>query len=259
MQKTKASIYDFPTYYDLVFGSDTAAEMRFLEKCFERFADRPVRRVFEPACGTGRLLYRMGRKGYEVGGVDLNEKAITYCNDRLKRLNLTGRAHVGDMSDFGVKKKYDAAFNTINSFRHLHSEASATAHLECVAGAIRKGGIYALGLHLTPTRGDATDEESWSARRGQLSINTYMWPIEKNARKRLERFGIRFDVYKPTGSMRIEDVLELRSYTLKQFRMLIESVSIWDVVEFYDFGYDINKPTNLDSTTEDILVILKKK
>lgn len=166
---------------------------------------------------------------------------------------------VGDMADFEVKEPFDAAFNTINSFRHLPTEKSAVAHLDCVSRAVRVGGIYVLGLHLTPTVGDATDEESWSARRGQLSINTHMWPIEKNTRKRLERFGIRFDIYKPTDSMRIEDVLELRSYTLKQFRNLLESVTSWETLEFYDFAYDIRKPAKLGPDTEDVVAILKKR
>lgn len=259
MQEIKASIYDFPTYYDLVFGSDTAAEMRFLAKCFDRFVDGKVERVFEPACGTGRLMFRMAKKGYEVGGIDLNEKAVDYCNERLERLKLSGRAMAGDMSDFRVKKKYDAAFNTINSFRHLQTEAEAVAHLECMSRCVRKGGIYALGLHLTPTRGEPTDEESWSARRGQLSINTYMWPIEKDSRKRLERFGIRFDVYTPTSSNRIEDVLQLRSYTLPQFQKLLGAVSSWKVEGFYDFRYDIRKPCEPNAETEDIVVILKNQ
>ncbi|MCA9134934.1 MAG: class I SAM-dependent methyltransferase, partial [Planctomycetales bacterium] len=229
MQTTTASIYDFPQYYDLVFGSDTAAEMRFLQQCFERFVEGKVRRVFEPACGTGRLIYRMARGGLEVGGNDLNEKAIEFCNQRLKRYGLKGRAVVADMSDFTVKRPYDAAFNTINSFRHLASEEAARGHLESMARAVRPGGIYALGLHLTPTRGEATDYESFSARRGQLSINTSMWPIEKNRKQRLERFGIRFDVYKPTSSLRIEDVLALRSYTRKQFEQLRSAVPDWHV------------------------------
>lgn len=264
MQKTTASIYDFPVYYDLVFGSDTAAEMKFLGKCFDRYVDGKVRRVFEPACGTGRLIYRMGRPdveggGLEVGGIDLNEKAIDYCNRRLERLNIKGRAMVGDMSDFEVKRPYDAAFNTINSFRHLQTEAGAQAHLEAMARAVRPGGIYALGLHLTPTRGETTDHESWSARRGQLSINTYMWPIEKNAKKRLEKFGIRFDVYKPTQSLRIEDALELRSYTADQFQKLLDSVPVWEICEWFDFAYDADAPTVVNETSEDIVVILKRK
>lgn len=259
MQKTQASIYDFPVYYDLVFGSDTAAEMQFLNKCFARYVDGRVRRVFEPACGTGRLIYRMGRQGMEVGGIDLNEKAIEYCNQRLQRTGIRGRAMVGDMSDFSVKRPYDAAFNTINSFRHLQSEAAARGHLEAVAQAVRAGGIYALGLHLTPTRGETTDHESWSARRGQLAINTFMWPIAKDPKRRLEKFGIRFDVYKPTESLRIEDALELRSYTAKQFQQLLQAVPIWEIADWFDFSYDCDAPIRLGPTTEDVVVILKRK
>lgn len=259
MQTTKASIYDFPTYYDLVFGSDTAAEMRFLGHCFDRFVKRKVKRVFEPACGTGRLIYRMAKKGYEVGGIDLNEKAVVFCNQRLEKYKLKGRAQVGDMSDFEVAKPFDACFNTINSFRHLQSEKQAVGHLESVAAATRQGGIYALGLHLTPTEGEASDTESFSARRGQLSINTDMWPIEKNSRKRLERFGISFDVYTPSGSTRIEDVLELRSYTAKQFQKLIAAAPMWDMVELYDFAYDIKHPIPLEASTQDIVAILRKR
>ncbi len=258
MEKTKASIYDFPVYYDLVFGSDCAAELKFLHAVFDRYVDGKVRRLFEPACGTGRLIYRLGREGYEVSGIDLNDKAIDFCNKRLEKYELKGRAFVGDMSDFQVKKPYDAAFNTINSFRHLPTEEAAVGHLKCMAAAVRKGGIYALGLHLTPTRGETSDEESWSARRGQLAINTYMWPVDKNPRKRMEQFGIKFDVYRPTGHLQIQDVLKLRSYTARQFQELLDSVPEWSVEEVYDFHYDINLPIKIDAETEDIVVILKR-
>lgn len=259
MKTTKASIYDFPRYYDLVFGSDTAAEMRFLTECFKRYVTGKVRRVFEPACGTGRLLFRMGQKGYEVGGIDLSEKAIEYCNARLQRMKLKGRAQVGDMSDFEVNKPFDAAFNTINSFRHLATEKAAQGHLSSLAKAIRPGGIYALGLHLTPTRGEPTDEESWSARRGQLAINTHMWPVDKEPRKRMERFGIRFDIYHPLDSMRIEDVLALRSYTSKQFQKFLAAASEWKPLAYFDFRYNVDQPIEVDATTEDVVVILQRK
>jgi SAM-dependent methyltransferase len=260
MKTTKASIYDFPKYYDLVFGSDTAAEMTFLESCFKTYVKGHVKRLFEPACGTGRLIYRLGKQGYGVGGIDLNDKAVDFCNRRLRRLKIKGRVQVGDMSDFTVAKSFDVGFNTINSFRHLPTEAAARGHLEAMAGAIRSGGIYVLGMHLTPTRGDPDDEEAWSARRGQLSISTQMWPIEKDAKKRIEHFGIRFDIYTPTESMRINDVLSLRSYTLKQFQSLLKSVQdYWQPVEFFDFAYDISRPTRLDSTTQDVVAILVRR
>ncbi|MCA9191215.1 MAG: class I SAM-dependent methyltransferase [Planctomycetales bacterium] len=258
MKTTKASIYDFPTYYDLVFGSDTAAELKFLNECFATYVTGKTKRLFEPACGTGRLLYRLGKQGYEVGGIDLNSKAVSFCNRRLEKYGLKGRAMVGDMSDFVAGRRYCAAFNTINSFRHLPTEEAAMGHLQCVANLLRPGGIYVLGLHLTPTRGEASDEESWSARRGNLAINTHMWPIEKNPRRRQERFGIQFCVYRPTGTLKINDVLELRSYTAKQFSSLLAAVPQLKPVEFFDFHYDLKNPIKVDATTEDIVVVLRR-
>ena len=59
--QVEGSIYDFPKYYDLLFGSDVAAEFRFLKACFAKHSKCEVKRIFEPACGTGRLLIKLGR------------------------------------------------------------------------------------------------------------------------------------------------------------------------------------------------------
>ena len=130
-----ASIYDYPKYYDLLFGSDVAAEFRFLRACFVKHAGCEVKRVFEPACGTGRLLVKLGRFGYDVAGNDLNPNAVDFCNQRLIKYKLPESVVVGDMSDFKLKKKFDASFNMINSFRHLGTEKQARSHLECMAKA----------------------------------------------------------------------------------------------------------------------------
>ncbi|NQU21999.1 MAG: class I SAM-dependent methyltransferase, partial [Candidatus Nealsonbacteria bacterium] len=82
METIHESLYDYPKYYDLLFGSDWKTEFDFLEACFERYAQRPVRRLFEPACGTGRLLAKFATAGYEVAGNDLNARAVEYCNAR---------------------------------------------------------------------------------------------------------------------------------------------------------------------------------
>jgi len=75
VETIRASIYDFPKYYDLLFGSDCQAEYHFIRGCFERHAGGPVRRVFEPACGTGRLLVRFARAGYEVAGLPARRRS----------------------------------------------------------------------------------------------------------------------------------------------------------------------------------------
>jgi SAM-dependent methyltransferase len=253
------SIYDHPRWYDMVFGADCAAEIKFIEGCARRYLDRPPKRLFEPACGTGRLLLRFAKRGYQVAGLDLNEKAIAFCNEKFVKQSLKPTAWVADMCDFKVSKPFDLAFNTINSFRHVNSEEGAIAHLRCMANAVRRGGLYLLGLHLTPTKGTPNDNEGWSVRRGHLSIRTWMWPVEKLPRKRLERFGIRFDIRTPTRHLRIDDELRLRSYTAPQMNDLFASAKSWKILGTYDFRYNLKKPVSVDERTEDVVFVLRRE
>jgi len=253
------NLYDHPKYYDLIFGSDWKAEFDFLNACFEKHASRRVARIFEPACGTGRLLIKFAQAGYDVNGIDLNPKAIGYCNDRLQRHGFVRSTFVADMSDFKLKRKSDAAFNMINSFRHLPSEETAESHLRCVANNLAKGGLYVLGLHLIPTAGARCEDESWSARRGNLAVVSYMWSKGIDRRRRNERLGMTFDIYTLTRQFRIEDEMNYRTYTARQMRSLLGRVPELEIAETYDFAYEIAHPIKIERNTEDVVFVLRKR
>jgi SAM-dependent methyltransferase len=255
----EASLYDFPKYYDLVYGSDWKAEFDFLEQCFSKHVTGKVKRLFEPACGTGRLLVKLAAAGYLVSGLDLNPAAIEFCNERLVKAGFKRSTFVADMCDFTLPKPVDAAFNTINSFRHLGAQKQALDHLQCVARALRKGGIYVLGLHLTPTSVEPMQEESWAARRGNLAVLSRLWVTDCDTRKRKESVGMSFDVYTPTKQFRIEDRVVFRTYSASQMKALIAEVKELELAETYDFGYDINGPIEVTTATEDVVYVLRKK
>lgn len=269
METIAGHLYDYPKYYDLVYGSDWRAEFDFLEDCFEKHVERPlqrpVRRLFEPACGTGRLLFRLAEAGYDVAGNDLSEKAVAFCNARLARRGLAGsaavgnRAVVGDMADFRLTRRVDAAFCTINSFRHLLDEQAALAHLQCMAAALRRGGIYVLGLHLSPTDAEPQDEESWTARRGNLSVLSRLNVTARDPRRRLETCDMTFDVYTPRRQFRLADTVQFRMYSAKQMATLIARVEALEIIETYDFGYDVDTPIQIDGQSEDVVYILRKR
>ncbi len=252
-------LYDYPRYYDLVFGSDWQAELNFLQVCFEKHASRRVKTVLEPACGTGRLMYRLAKLGYKVSGLDLNGLAVDYCNDRLVRYGFPRTAFVADMSKFRLPRRVDAAFNMINSFRHLLDQKSARAHLRCVADCLNPGGVYLLGLHLTPTTTEPIDEESWSAQRGSLCVNTRLWTISRDLQTREEHCRMTFDVYTPTRAFRIEDTVIFRTYTRRQMLKLLQKVEGMEIVAVHDFAYDAELPLEIDDSTEDIVFVLRKK
>jgi hypothetical protein len=86
-----------------------------------------------------------------------------------------------------------------------------------------------------------------------------MWPRDKDKRTRIERFNIRFDIHRPSGSYRIDDCLVLRSYTWKQFQKFIDSVPQWEIEATYDFRYSIDDPIEVDPSSEDVVYLLKRR
>ncbi|HIF30141.1 MAG TPA: class I SAM-dependent methyltransferase [Planctomycetes bacterium] len=253
------SLYDYPKYYDLVFGSDWKAEFDFLLDVFDRYTSGRTMRVFEPACGTGRLLFRLGRLKLDVLGLDLNAKAIGFCNQRLRKYGLPESAFVGDMTDFRLPKKVDVAFNMINSFRHLTTTRQASEHIRCMGQAIRKGGVYVLGLHLTPTKTEPVDEESWVARRGHLQVNSRLWTLDRDMKRRRELFGMTYDIFTPSGHWQLYNEIEFRTYTVPQFQKLIRDEGSFAIHAVHDFAYDIEEDVELDEYAEDIVFILRRK
>lgn len=259
METISGHIYDYPKYYDLVYGSDWKAEFDFLQGVFKKHAARPIKRLFEPACGTGRLLIKLAQAGYDVSGLDLNSHAVEFCNDRLKRRGFPASAFVADMTDFQLKRKVDCVFNMINSFRELTTEEGAESHLHCAARALNKGGLCVLGVHLTPTAAEPINHEEWSSRRGNLAVNCSMWSKRTDLKKRMEYLGISFDVYTPTEQFRIEDDLKYRTYTAPQMKSLLSRIKDLEIAETYDFSYELDEPIKIDATTEDVVFILRKR
>jgi len=146
----------------------------------------------------------------------------------------------------------------INSFRHLLTEEQAQDHLRRIAAALRPGGIYALGLHLTPTEGTPLEEESWSARRGHLGINTYLKTFDLDLRKRTERCQMTMDVYTPRQSFQIVDELVFRTYTRRQLTRLLAAVSELELTAIFDFTYRVSEPVEIGDDTQDVVLVLRK-
>src|SRR5215831_16760769 len=160
-----ANCYDYPQYYDIAFQTYTQLEADFIDAACRKYCPFEVRRLLEPACGTGRLITELAARGYQMIGFDLSEPALSYLRRRLARRRLHAEIFEGEMSDFRVSRPVDAAYCTVNTFRHLLTEQAARRHLKCIADSLRPGGIYILGLHLLPLNGKEENVWHWTQQR----------------------------------------------------------------------------------------------
>jgi SAM-dependent methyltransferase len=250
--------YDYPQYFDLAFRDENELETTFFEAAFDRYLKAKPKRLLEPGCNSGRLVVAMASRGYHITALDLSEPAIVYCRKRLARRGLLADVFVGDMTTFRLERKVDAAFCTFNTFRHLTTESLAKRHLQAMARAVRKGGIYILGLHLMPPGTDPDCTERYRAKSGKTEVVFTLRVLKHQPRLRLEQMRVTMLVRGKGAPIRCRTEFALRTYTAKQLLSLFASVKQWELVGVYDFQYDLEQPRQIDNDLADALFILKR-
>jgi len=264
-----ANWYDHPAYYDLAFRSETKLEADFIEAACRKYCPFAVRRLLEPACGTGRLIAELATRGYRMSGFDLSEPALRFCRRRLARKKLQAAIFAADMADFElpspgadqrvIGRGVDAAYNTFDSFRHLLTEQSARRHLECVARCVRPGGLYILGFHLLPP--DASEEciERWTEHQRGAQVTVTLRVLATDRRKRIETLRVSLLVRDKGETLRLRDEFQFRMYTAAQFRRLLAQTPEWELCDVYDFWYEIDRPMKLNNDMSDTVFVLRKR
>ncbi|MFG0261852.1 MAG: class I SAM-dependent methyltransferase [Novipirellula sp. JB048] len=254
--------YDYPQYFDMVFRDETHAEVEFFEQAFQRFRHhQTTTRLLEPGCGSGRLVAEMAARGYELTGLDLSQPMLDYLRKRLSRRKLDARLVLGDMTEMEFPHRFDAAFCTFNTFRHLLREADAVAHLRSVAAHLQPNGLYILGFHCIPLDADSESTERWVATHGGTRVHLTVKVIDFQRRQRQETLRISIKAQTRSGKVqRIRSEFPLRLYTIAQAKTLFRKVADeLELVAAYDFDYDIDAPRVMDDDLIDAVFILRRR
>jgi len=253
--------YDTPLYYDLVFEEDTDREGEFIAEMQRRFGTTRGRQVLEPACGSGRLVEEMVRRGFAVTGSDLNPHMLRFTRDRLKQQGLRATLKTDRMEDFRSARKFDLAHCLVSTFKYLLDEDSARRHLECMAQALKPGGIYVLGFHLSDYEQTTRTRERWIGERDGVRVTCVIqsWPPARRTRK--ERVRSRLVVEEEGQEVRgYETIWDFRTYDAAQFRRLLKKVPTLEHVATYDFCYELGRRRHeFDDEQLDNVVILRRR
>lgn len=253
--------YHTPLYYDIVFDVETRAEADFLEAVRARYGRTRGRRVFEPACGSGRLVAELARRGWSVTGVDLEPDMLRFARRRLRRRGLAARLVEAPIESWNPPAaRYDLAHCLVSSFRYLRREADARAHLRRVAAGLKPGGIAVLGLHLSEYDDRRVRRERWTARRGGVDVTCVIQSWPPDVRARTERFRSRLTVTRRSGDVRrYETNWTFRTYDEHQIAATLRAVPELEHVATFDFDLRLDEPTTLDGDRLDVVVVLRRR
>ena len=113
--------YNAPLYYDIIYDQDTKHEADFLEALCQRYVGRRRGAVLEPACGSGRLVAELARRGHAVAGFDASQPMLDFAQRRLMRLTKHGAPQAtvthGRLEQFRYRRRFDLAHCLVSTFK----------------------------------------------------------------------------------------------------------------------------------------------
>ncbi len=254
--------YDTPLYYDIVFDADTPREADFLEAIWQRHGTPGKRRrVLEPACGSGRLLLELARRGWQVDGFDGSAAMLDHARERLAAAGFKAGLWLDRLQSFELPGPagYDLAHCLVSTFKYLLTAEDAQACLQRIAAALRPGGIFVLGLHLSEYHRTQPDHERWVASRDGINVvcNTRTWPAKP--RTRLENLRTRLRVTQAGQTHTQETQWQFRTYDARQLQALLRKVPELERVACHDFTHEAGTEFRLDGRHLDVVLVLRRR
>src|SRR5680860_1384468 len=141
---------DMAKIYDLIHQKkDYVGEVNFLKSLFEK---HNIKTVLDVGCGTGTHMKLLEDFGFKCEGIDINQEMLDIAKEKVN-----GSLTQADMTDFNLKKKYDAIICMFAAFNHLTEPGSAIKSIKCFGRHLNPGGILLIDLHNPKNSGKKID------------------------------------------------------------------------------------------------------
>ena len=184
----------FPSLKD----PQTPAEVDFIEKIVrQHFASFRNVRILDVCCGWGRHAIELGRRGYQVVGVDVSETFIAYAKRRAGSLrNVTFICK--DFLYYRSPYKFDVVINMWTSFGFYPTPEQDLLMLKRISEALQRGGIFVLDL-LNPAK--LVHKFKLISEFDYIPGNRHWWYLEEQ--KEVFLSEINLDAHKKTYTFRL--------------------------------------------------------
>ena len=170
----KGSYNEFAAYYDVYWAAG------YLRDFAEGLEDMilplvpPGARVLDLCCGTGRLAAWLGKRGFEVIGLDNSEQMLA-----VARANAPNAAFVqADARAFRLQEPVDLVFSTFDSVNHFASLDELEDVFRCVHGALSVDGLFCFDFITQEGFEYAGDETNAAVGGDHVCVSRSVWNNE---------------------------------------------------------------------------------
>ncbi|MDP9314206.1 MAG: class I SAM-dependent methyltransferase [Chloroflexota bacterium] len=234
------SVFDVPLLYDIVLAhapDELATEVHSLDQLLTQHGVA-CGSILELACGTCPHGIGLAQRGYAVTGLDRSSMMLHAAQRRAGDARVSLELVQADVIDFGLEtSSFDAAIFMYETFPLITEYDDLLHHFAAVRKVMRHGGLYVIDL-------DAR-KHGVGASYGEWGRKTISLP---NGSVQLWHEDFPGDWVQGTSVMALhcratidgsvyatDDLWRLRVYSPWELRVLMRTISDWQVNGFYSW------------------------
>lgn len=221
--------------------------------------------ILEIACGTGRVLLTIARKGIEIHGVDNSLPMLEILKKALAREPQDVRErvtlHEGDMRDFRLGARYPLVIIPFRPMQHMHTIQDQVSALTTAALHLSESGILAFDVFypkfdvITTKMGEEVLEFEWNP--GNDSAEVVRRYFRKESVDKINQIFYFTFIYRTfrAGELILEETeaFKLSYFTYPHLRALFLLAGLEIAAEYGSFA-----KAPLDNNAEQMIFLLRK-
>jgi SAM-dependent methyltransferase len=221
--------------------------------------------ILEIACGTGRVLLPIARRGIDIHGVDNSQPMLEILRNRLaaepddvrRRVTL----HEGDMRDFRLNAQYPLVIIPFRPMQHMLTAQDQVSALTTAALHLSDTGILAFDVFypkfemLTARMGEEVPEMEWTPSSDPTTVvRRYFRKESVDKINQVFSFTFIYRTFRASALILEEtEAFKLSYFTYPHLRSLFLLAGLEPVAEYGSFA-----KAPLDNNAEQMIFLLRK-
>ena len=133
----------FSRYYDLFNQEkDYESECDYLERIFHEFAEQPVRSILDMGCGTGGHSIPLGRRGYQVAGIDISSGMLSIARDKAAETGVAVEFQQADIRAALLERVFDVVISMYAVVVYMVTNRDLAAMFQTAREHLSPGGLF---------------------------------------------------------------------------------------------------------------------
>ena len=231
-------IYDLiaPIYDEINKEINYSAWADFIESAVKANSDSRPELVLDLGCGTGSMTLELGKRGYDMTGVDLSVEMLDIARDRAYEAGLADKMLwlCQDMTEFELYGTVDLAISCLDCLNHLTKPTELDKCLSLVHNYLIPDGLFIFDVN-----GKAKFENVYADRSYVMETDGAMciWQIYYNPKSHLCDFYITLFNEDCGAYERYDEIQRERMYTIATLKKKLVNAGFEFIGAYADYSF----------------------